>query len=122
MIYTCITGRSDSVTPCCGSSVGGAHAIACHCRQEAADTLYSMKEVSYHCDTQSCWVVVENAVYDLTDFIYDVSAAKYPLFIYLRLNINICLKLRKYLEVLSRRSKFVQLLNIRSWRNSIQGQ
>jgi cytochrome b5 len=30
---------------------------------------YSLKEVAHHCTMESCWMVIRDKVYDLTDFI-----------------------------------------------------
>lgn len=65
---------NDPVLPCCGNKQSDHHAPSCHCGGEVHDRLFSMKDVSEHCESRSCWVVVNNVVYDLTDFIYDVSA------------------------------------------------
>ncbi|XP_067937537.1 cytochrome b5-like [Watersipora subatra] len=65
-----ITGRSDVVLPR-GEDKSKVEEVSCQCRQEVQEKLFSMKEVSRHCDSMSCWVVVDNAVYDLTEFQYD---------------------------------------------------
>ena len=69
-----LTGRSDSVLPCCGNKEHESHAVTCHAGKDVQvyERLFSMKEVSRHCDSQSCWVVVDNVVYDLTEFQYEV--------------------------------------------------
>ena len=33
--------------------------------------LFSLKEVAQHCTADSCWMVIKDKVYDLTDFIHD---------------------------------------------------
>ncbi|OWF41320.1 cytochrome b5-like [Mizuhopecten yessoensis] len=38
---------------------------------EASTSLYSLKEVSDHCDTQSLWIVIHDKVYDVTQFTYE---------------------------------------------------
>ena len=36
--------------------------------------LYSMAEVSNHCDFNDCWIVLWDKVYDVTEFIKEVSS------------------------------------------------
>ncbi|XP_046552939.1 cytochrome b5-like isoform X3 [Haliotis rubra] len=31
--------------------------------------MYSLKDVAHHCDLESCWIVVSDLVYDVTNFI-----------------------------------------------------
>lgn len=79
-----LSGKSDRVLPCCGNKETEAHAVTCHAGKdvEIFERLFSMKEVAHHCDPQSCWVVVDNVVYDLTEFQYEVrtQAMKFPFF------------------------------------------
>ncbi len=35
---------------------------------------YTMEEVSMHSDSKSCWIVIYDYVYDVTDFLHEVSA------------------------------------------------
>ena len=35
--------------------------------------LYSMTQVSDHCDVNACWIVLWDKVYDVTEFVKDVS-------------------------------------------------
>ena len=35
--------------------------------------VYSLEEVSYHCDISSCWIVIMDRVYDLTNFVHEVN-------------------------------------------------
>ena len=35
--------------------------------------LYSMTRVSDHCDVNACWIVLWDKVYDVTEFVKDVS-------------------------------------------------
>ena len=35
--------------------------------------LYSMTEVSDHCDLRACWIVLWDKVYDVTEFVKEVS-------------------------------------------------
>jgi len=39
------------------------------CGGENVVPAYSRSEVSYHCDSDSCWIVVNNKVYDVTRFL-----------------------------------------------------
>ncbi|XP_069114184.1 cytochrome b5-like [Argopecten irradians] len=32
---------------------------------------YSLKEVADHCDTQSCWIVLHDKIYDVTRFLHE---------------------------------------------------
>ena len=34
--------------------------------------IFSLEEVSFHADQNSCWIVIENGVYDMTDFVGEV--------------------------------------------------
>jgi cytochrome b involved in lipid metabolism len=34
---------------------------------------YTLSEVSEHCHLNDCWIVVYDRVYDVTDFLYEVS-------------------------------------------------
>mgnify|MGYP001792791411 CR=1 FL=1 len=42
------------------------------CGAEASEELFSMTEVANHCDHNSCWVVIDNIVYDITKFLDEV--------------------------------------------------
>lgn len=33
--------------------------------------MFSLEEVSYHNDVSSCWIVIQDKVYDLTNFLYE---------------------------------------------------
>lgn len=35
--------------------------------------LFTLKEVAQHCDLESCWIVVSDLVYDVTNFIREVQ-------------------------------------------------
>lgn len=35
--------------------------------------MFSLEEVSYHNDVSSCWIVIQDKVYDLTNFLYEVK-------------------------------------------------
>ena len=39
----------------------------------AAHKLLSFKEVQRHCTAPSCWIVIDNQVYDITQFLEEVS-------------------------------------------------
>lgn len=41
-------------------------------------TEYTLEEVSKHNTTQSCWVIVDDLVYDVTDFINNHPGSKEP--------------------------------------------
>ena len=34
---------------------------------------YTLKEVADHCDFHSCWIVIHDRVYDVTDFLHEVG-------------------------------------------------
>jgi len=34
-------------------------------------TMYTEDEVSYHCDPNSCWIIIDGKVYDVTEFLYE---------------------------------------------------
>ena len=36
--------------------------------------VFSLEEVSYHTDVSSCWIVIQDKVYDLTNFLDEVIA------------------------------------------------
>lgn len=36
------------------------------------ENVYSMKEVSQHCDFESCWIIIHDIVYDVTPFLSEV--------------------------------------------------
>ena len=40
---------------------------------EAKDRVISLAEVSLHDTQKDCWVVIYDRVYDITDFLYEVS-------------------------------------------------
>ena len=33
---------------------------------------FSLEEVSFHADQNSCWIVIKDGVYDMTDFVREV--------------------------------------------------
>ena len=41
--------------------------------QSSAKTVYTLEEVSDHCDPESCWVVLWDHVYDVTKFVREVG-------------------------------------------------
>ena len=34
--------------------------------------IFSLEEVSFHADHNSCWIVIKDGVYDMTDFVGEV--------------------------------------------------
>ena len=34
--------------------------------------IFSLEEVSFHADQNSCWIVIKDGVYDMTDFVGEV--------------------------------------------------
>ena len=34
--------------------------------------IFSLEEVSFHADPNSCWIVIKDGVYDMTDFVGEV--------------------------------------------------
>ena len=35
--------------------------------------VFTLEEVSYHADMSSCWIVIKDKVYDLTNFLDEVN-------------------------------------------------
>ena len=68
-----ILGLADVVALHSGNETTDIQPVNRHCASEVHERLFSTKEVAKHCEIQSCWVIIHNVVYDLTDFIYDVS-------------------------------------------------
>ncbi|XP_033754082.1 cytochrome b5-like [Pecten maximus] len=58
-VMASLIGRQDTSAISCGSHI------------EASTSLYSLKEVADHCDTESCWIVIHDKVYDVTHFIHE---------------------------------------------------
>ena len=54
------------------SEESGSHDVVIEEPQVSPLRAYTMKEVSFHCDYQSCWVVIMDKVYDVTKFIPEV--------------------------------------------------
>ncbi|XP_060077085.1 cytochrome b5-like [Ylistrum balloti] len=44
---------------------------SCRSHVDASTSLYSLSEVADHCDIQSCWIVIHDKVYDVTQFIHE---------------------------------------------------
>ena len=38
--------------------------------------IFSLEEVSFHADQNSCWIVIKDGVYDMTDFVGEVWNVK----------------------------------------------
>lgn len=45
--------------------------------QEKYEKLFSMQEVAAHCEPDSLWIVVDNIVYDVTQFSFEVFYYNY---------------------------------------------
>lgn len=65
-VFTVLLSYSPTVDA--NASVPEEDAVNCLRCQQLCEKQYSMIEVSLRCEPSSCWIVIDNYVYDVTHF------------------------------------------------------